>query len=112
LYHQTVWSKKALDPETFTKRYGELLQDARNQGRVMNDVTRRELLEAALVNVIENKDNRHQVAQAIFEAVSNFQLAQKDEMPSTVRNKFRMDEERRRQGIEAKRWVIPARLEF
>ena len=100
------------DSKAFSKRYSEQLIQARNQGLLITDSKRREIIGAALVDQVSNSADREKAAAAIYEALSKFEDEQKDDGPVTVRQKFKLDETKRREAVEAKRWVIPSRLEF
>lgn len=94
------------------KRYETLLDQARNNGLIMNEAVRKEMFGEALAGFIADDKEREKVAKAIWESVSNFQIENKENTVRTVRDKFKLDEERRKNAVEAQRWIIPARLEY
>ena len=100
------------DWKQFESQYSTLLSEASNQGLIVDEAKRREIIEQILTRQVENTADREKLAKAIYDSVNKFRADDKDNSPKTIKDKFKLDEERRREAVEAKRWIIPARLEF
>jgi hypothetical protein len=101
-----------LNSDAFMKRYVELLEQYRNAGRIMDDGMRREAVAEALGDTIQDERQKGVVADAIWEAVSKYQVDRRATTPRDIRAKFKLDEEKRVNAVEAQRWLIPSRLEY
>jgi hypothetical protein len=100
------------DHKQFESQYSALLIEASNQGLIVDEAKRREIIEQLIIRQVENTPDREKLAKAIYEYVGRYQAPDVDNSPKTIKDKFRLDETRRREAVEAKRWIIPARLEF